>query len=96
MTAHVVLYHTASCPYCVRAERLLEAKGVADIERIRVDLDPEQRFRGLAMDTYEGGRWLPSPLWELGPWSLGSLRTVPGHQPSSKHLAYRRALFGGV
>src|SRR5450830_30216 len=41
--AHVVLYHTASCPYCVRAERLLEAKGVKDIERIRVDLDPEQR-----------------------------------------------------
>jgi glutaredoxin 3 len=27
----------------VRAERLLEAKGVTDIERIRVDLDPEQR-----------------------------------------------------
>lgn len=43
MTAHVVLYHTASCPYCVRAERLLEAKGVTDIERIRIDLDPEQR-----------------------------------------------------
>ena len=43
MTAHVVLYHTASCPYCVSAERLLEAKGVTDIERIRIDLDPEQR-----------------------------------------------------
>ena len=43
MTARVVLYHTAMCPYCVRAERLLEAKGVTDIERIRVDLDPEQR-----------------------------------------------------
>ena len=43
MTAHVVLYHTAMCPYCVRAERLLEAKGVTDIEKIRVDLDPEQK-----------------------------------------------------
>ncbi|MBC7453552.1 MAG: glutaredoxin 3 [Massilia sp.] len=43
MSAHVVLYHTASCPYCVRAERLLEAKGVTQIERIRVDLDPGQR-----------------------------------------------------
>jgi glutaredoxin 3 len=32
------------CPYCVRAERLLEAKGVTDIEKIRVDLDPEQRM----------------------------------------------------
>jgi glutaredoxin 3 len=27
----------------VRAERLLEAKGVAEIEKIRVDLDPQQR-----------------------------------------------------
>jgi glutaredoxin 3 len=45
MKAHapVVLYHTANCPYCVRAERLLEAKGISDIEKIRVDLDPEQR-----------------------------------------------------
>ncbi|NRR30866.1 glutaredoxin 3 [Oxalobacteraceae bacterium] len=43
MTAHVVLYSTAVCPYCVRAERLLEAKGVT-IEKIRVDLDPEQRM----------------------------------------------------
>lgn len=43
MTARVVLYHTAMCPYCVRAERLLEAKGVTQIEKIRVDLEPEQR-----------------------------------------------------
>ena len=43
MTAHVLLYSTAVCPYCVRAERLLEAKGVTSIEKIRVDLDPEQR-----------------------------------------------------
>ncbi|HJV02139.1 MAG TPA: glutaredoxin 3 [Burkholderiaceae bacterium] len=43
MTAPVTLYHTAMCPYCVRAERLLEAKGVTDINKIRVDLDPEQR-----------------------------------------------------
>ena len=42
MTAHVVMYHTAMCPYCVRAERLLEGKGV-EIEKIRVDLDPEQK-----------------------------------------------------
>jgi glutaredoxin 3 len=44
MTAHVVLYSTAVCPYCVRAERLLEARGVTVIEKIRVDLDPEQRM----------------------------------------------------
>lgn len=45
MTAHVTLYSTAVCPYCVRAERLLEAKGVTAIEKIRVDLDPDQRMR---------------------------------------------------
>lgn len=43
MSAHVIVYSTAVCPYCVRAERLLEAKGVTGIEKIRVDLDPEQR-----------------------------------------------------
>ena len=44
MTAHVVLYHTASCPYCVRAERLLEAKGVT-VQKVRVDLDPAERVK---------------------------------------------------
>jgi glutaredoxin 3 len=37
------MYTTAVCSYCVRAERLLIARGVTEIERIRVDLDPEQR-----------------------------------------------------
>ena len=43
MTAHVVLYGTAVCPYCVMAERLLKSKGVCEIEKIRIDLDPRQR-----------------------------------------------------
>ncbi len=43
MTAHVLMYHTAMCPYCTRAERLLESKGITNIEKIRVDLDPEQK-----------------------------------------------------
>jgi glutaredoxin 3 len=33
------MYATAVCPYCVRAERLLKAKGVAEIAKVRVDLD---------------------------------------------------------
>jgi len=37
------MYATAICPYCIMAERLLRAKGVTDIEKIRVDLDPELR-----------------------------------------------------
>ena len=43
MTAHVVMYSTAVCPYCIRAEQLLKAKGVETIEKIRIDLDPAQR-----------------------------------------------------
>ncbi len=41
--AHIVMYTTASCPYCINAERLLLSKGVADIHKIRVDLQPELR-----------------------------------------------------
>ena len=40
----VLMYATAVCPYCINAERLLTAKGVKDIEKIRVDLQPEQRM----------------------------------------------------
>jgi glutaredoxin 3 len=39
----VRMYTTAFCPYCQRAERLLAARGVAEIEKIRVDLEPAQR-----------------------------------------------------
>ncbi len=39
----VLMYCTEVCPYCVLAERLLRAKGVTDIEKIRVDLQPELR-----------------------------------------------------
>jgi glutaredoxin 3 len=43
MTTEVTMYTTAVCPYCTRAERLLESKGVTELKKIRVDLDPEQR-----------------------------------------------------
>ncbi len=39
----VVMYATAVCPYCIRAEQLLKRKGVAEIEKVRVDLDPARR-----------------------------------------------------
>lgn len=41
--ARVLMYLTAACPYCQAAERLLATKGIADIERVRVDLEPARR-----------------------------------------------------
>jgi glutaredoxin 3 len=41
--AKVLMYSTAACPFCVMAERLLRARGVEEIEKIRVDLDPVAR-----------------------------------------------------
>ncbi|MGB4063577.1 MAG: glutaredoxin 3 [Azonexus sp.] len=43
MSAHVLMYTTAVCPYCTRAKQLLKARGVEQIEEVRVDLDPERR-----------------------------------------------------
>jgi len=43
MVARVLMYSTGVCPYCNMAERLLKAKGIDEIEKIRIDLDPGQR-----------------------------------------------------
>ena len=39
----VLMYSTGTCPFCVMAERLLRARGVEEIEKIRVDLEPKMR-----------------------------------------------------
>ena len=39
----VKMYTTAMCPYCQMAERLLTSRGVAALEKIRVDLEPARR-----------------------------------------------------
>ena len=39
MSAHVVIYTTATCPYCVQAKALLDKKHVT-YQEIRVDTDP--------------------------------------------------------
>lgn len=54
--AHVLMYTTAVCPYCIRAEQLLKSKEVTEIEKIRVDLEPEQRE---AMMARTGRRTVP-------------------------------------
>ena len=39
----VKMFTTAVCPYCVRAKQVLKARGVEQIEEIRIDTDPAQR-----------------------------------------------------
>ena len=41
--SHVKMYTTAVCPYCIRAKQILKARGVEQIEEIRVDADPAAR-----------------------------------------------------
>lgn len=55
--AKVVMYCTAVCPYCVAAERLLKSRGVTDIEKIRIDLDPSKQAEMIARSG--GARSVP-------------------------------------
>lgn len=57
--ARVLMYSTATCPYCRFADRLLERKGVQDIERVRVDLEPARRAE---MMRRSGQRTVPQ-IW---------------------------------
>jgi glutaredoxin 3 len=52
----VRMYTTQVCPYCVRAKALLKQRGVAQIDEIRVDLDPSQREK---MIEITGRRTVP-------------------------------------
>ena len=56
MSAKVLMYCTAVCPYCIRAEQLLNRKGVVSIEKVRVDLEPARREE---MVTRSGRRSVP-------------------------------------
>ena len=53
------MYLTAACPFCQSAERLLEKKGVTDIEKVRVDLQPALRAE---MMKRSGRRTVPQ-IW---------------------------------
>jgi len=63
----VRMYTTQVCPFCIRAKALLRQRGVAQIDEVRVDLDPAQRLHMVALtgrrtvpqifigDTHVGG-----------------------------------------
>ncbi len=53
------MYLTAACPFCQSAERLLAGKGVREIEKIRVDLQPARRAE---MMQKSGRRTVPQ-IW---------------------------------
>ena len=45
----VKMYTTQVCPFCLRAKALLRQRGVEAIEEIRIDLDPAERERMMAL-----------------------------------------------
>lgn len=46
---HVRMYTTAVCPFCIHAKQILQARGVAQIDEVRVDLDGAERVRMMEM-----------------------------------------------
>jgi len=57
MQPKILMYATAVCPYCVRAEGLLRRKGVTEIEKVRIDTDPARRDE--MMERTGGRRTVP-------------------------------------
>ena len=63
----VRMYTSRVCPYCQRAKSLLQQRGVAQIDEVRVDIEPAEREKMLALtgrrtvpqifigDTHVGG-----------------------------------------
>lgn len=55
----ITMYTTATCPYCINAEHLLRNKGVKNIGKVRVDLEPQKRVE---MMEKTGRRTVPQ-IW---------------------------------
>ena len=52
----VKIYTTGTCPYCIHAKQLLKARGVTELDEIRVDMAPAERQ---AMMALTGRRTVP-------------------------------------
>jgi glutaredoxin 3 len=52
----VKMYTTAFCPYCIRAKQILKARGVEEIDEIRIDVEPQERMK---MMEITGRRTVP-------------------------------------
>ena len=52
----VKIYTTSVCPYCVQAKQILKARGVVQLDEIRIDSDPVQRLK---MMELTGRRTVP-------------------------------------
>ena len=62
----VKIYTTAICPYCIQAKQILKARGVGQFEEIRIDTDPVQRMKMVALT---GRRTVPQIF--IGPTHVG-------------------------
>ncbi|MDR1276321.1 MAG: glutaredoxin 3 [Candidatus Accumulibacter sp.] len=61
----IVMYTTVHCPYCLRAEKILRARGANEIKKLRIDLDPDLRdemtektSRRTVPQIFIGGRYI--------------------------------------
>ncbi len=52
----VTMYSTQWCPFCLRAEHLLASKGVSNLVKVDVDMDPRARA---IMISRTGSRTVP-------------------------------------
>lgn len=79
--ARVLMYSTGTCPFCVMAERLLKARGVAEIEKIRVDLEPQRR-----MEMMEKTRRRTVPQIYIGETHVGGFDELSALDRAGKLL----------
>lgn len=80
--AKVVMYCTAVCPYCVAAERLLKSRGVTEIEKIRIDLDPAKQAEMIARS--DGRRTVPQVF--IGDMHIGGFDDTSALDAAGKLL----------